>query len=95
MLFNELNAIPEKLNALGRLQYVYYSVEEDIIVSSSELGNAIILERRDQAKLESFYKQAYYANTSMTCEDCREHKLIQVDIEFNRFLTEMKDKYGG
>jgi len=108
MIFSELTAVFDKLRLLQYIEILYYLPTEEIITSADNTvfvdffdseddfyTNAVEMEVRDVKTLKSFYQQVYHTNTTMTCADCRDHRLIQIDIEFSRFLNEMKEKYGG
>ena len=94
MIYDNLEYPHEALDNLKRDGVVYYNPETDTI-SSSASKKSVMLEMGDKHILKSFYQKTYYVYTVMTCSSCREHKLIQLDIEFNQWLDIMKGKYGG
>ena len=94
MIYDNLEYPTEAMDSLKRDGVVYYDPVEDII-SSNPTRKSAMLEMRDKDLLKSFYKKVYFTYSGMSCASYREHRLIQLDIEFNQWLDLMKEKYGG
>jgi hypothetical protein len=47
----------------------------------------------DRKELISYYNQVYYQYKQNGCEDCREKRLHEIEIEFNAFLSRIKESY--
>jgi hypothetical protein len=93
MIFNDFENIPEKLKVLRHTRLLYYIPERDIVSDLRESAYARLLTEGEIKQLWSCYTRAYYALVQMTCVDCREHRMIQLEIEFGKFMEELVEKY--
>lgn len=94
MIFNSLEDVPAKLTLLKQVCCLYYFPPNEVIMSS-EIQGSIVLTDREMKTLVSFYRKVNYCTFKMSCESCKETKLRQIQIEFNKFLNDIKDIYGG
>lgn len=91
MIFCNLENLPSKIEALKQTDVLFYL---DGNVIQIKIGDAKPLDSSDVKKLKSFYAKALHFNTGVACEDCREHHLVLLNIEFQKFLVDMDRRYG-
>lgn len=94
MIFVDFDNLSSKILAIGQIEHFYFN-PEDVEISDLRGAKARKLDLDEVKHLWVLYSQAYHTQTQMACVECREHKMIQLEIEFGKFLEKLNDKYGG
>lgn len=90
MNFHILDDISNKVKVLANSDKTYYSVKDDALYLAKRDDSCRELSQVERKILISFFNQVYYQNTHNACEDCREKRLHEIDIEFSMYLENIK-----
>lgn len=93
MNFHILDDIFNKLKVLNHCKKIYYSTKDNCLYLAKREDFCVALDHKDKNILTSFYNQMYYQHKYNACQDCKESRINEINIEFNKFLENIKQKY--
>lgn len=94
MIFNDIgeNTI-NKLKVLQHLEKVYYDKSTKLLHPANMGGECVPIDVVDKKYVLGYYQQYANALRHSTCEDCREAKLMEIEIRFSEMVDRMGERY--